>query len=252
MRKIVCFTFFSIIACAAVSLAPSTLLSGDIDFLIPGVSLETVSFEAGASVQYLTISEAYGVLDTTMAGLSVIEAETDSFLLEIVSSSWPVLSSETVAVRLWLSPDIRSAGTSGEVRSAIMSIIVKIGDDDFREPSVEEIEDFGLDRLFLSFEGETERRDMGEQIIETPAGEFACMLTEFYRSSDEHMDLGGVKAVKHEEEISLLLVSDDVPFWGLVRSRVETSSHTRLTSSRRKPRPKVTVTESVLISSSRK
>ena len=59
---------------------------------------------------------------------------------------------------------------------------------------------------------------------------------------------GPFGAIVVEEETSRLLVSDDVPFWGLVRSRVETSSHTRLESSRRKPRPKVTITESILIS----
>lgn len=234
--------------CAALLLVPSALLSGDIDFLIPGVSLETVSFEPGSSVQYLIISEAYGILDTTMAGLSVIESEKDSFLLEIVSSSWPVMSSETVAVRLWLSPDIRSAGSAEDVRGSIRSIMVMMDEDGFREPSPEEVEDFGLERLFLSFDGETERREFGEETVETPAGEYRCTLTEFYRSSDEMLDLGGVKAVKHEEETSRLLVSDDVPFWGLVRSRVETSSQTQLTSSRRRPRPKVTITESVLIS----
>ena len=126
------------------SLVPSGLIAGDIDFLIPGVSLENVSFEEGSSVRYLIISEAYGVLDTTMAGLSVIESEKDSFLLEIVSSSWPVMSSETVAVRLWLSPDIRSAGSAEDVRTAIRSVMVKMDEDGFREPSSEEIEDFGL------------------------------------------------------------------------------------------------------------
>ncbi|MBU8921903.1 MAG: hypothetical protein KOO63_08790 [Bacteroidales bacterium] len=248
MRKTAFFTVVPVLACAVILIAASALPAGDIDFLIPGVSLETVSFEPGSSVQYLIISEAYGVLDTTMAGLGVIESEKDSFLLEIVSSSWPVMSSETVAVRLWLSPDIISAGSAEDVRASIRSIIVRMGEDDFREPSAEEIEDFGLERLFLSFDGETERRELGEETVETPAGDYLCSLAEFYRSSDEMLDLGGVKAVRHEEETSRLLVSDDVPFWGLVRSRVETSSHTRLESSRRKPRPKVTITESVLIS----
>jgi hypothetical protein len=240
-----------IFLCAAICLVPSGLSAGDIDFLIPGVSLESVSFEPGTSVQYLIISEAYGILDSTMAGLSVIESEADTFLLEIVSSSWPVMSSETVAVRLWLSPDIISAGSAEEVRGAIRSISVRIDEDDFREPTDEEVEDFGLERLFLSFEGETEIRELGDEIARTPSGEYLCKSTEFYRSSDEDLDLGGVKAVRHEEETSRLLVSAEVPFWGLVRSRVETSSYTRLESSRRRPRPKVTITESVLISFTR-
>ncbi len=66
------------------------------------------------------------------------------------------------------------------------------------------------------------------------------------------VELGGVGALRCEREETLIWLSPDVPFWGLVRSRIERESSTELQGDHRfQPKPKRTVTGSVLLSFSR-
>ncbi|HSG27220.1 MAG TPA: hypothetical protein VLA34_01980, partial [Candidatus Krumholzibacterium sp.] len=192
-------------------------VSAGVDFIVPGVSLKSVVFEEGASVSYMIISEAYDVMDTTMATLKVLSAGSGGYELEIVSSSWPVVTGETVTVRLGLGAGIESASTPDEVGALIRKVLVREGTGEFREPTGEELEEFGIERLFLrEREGMTEERLPG-RAVRTPAGEFQCEVTSFHRSVTSRVDLGGVGADRFEEEKSTVMTSGDVPFWGLVR-----------------------------------
>lgn len=238
---------------AAVLLLTAFAAEAKVDFLVPGVSLQSVAFEEGASVSYMIVSEAYGVRDTTMAGLSVIESGPEGIVLEVVSSSWPVVASETVTARLEMDAAIVSASTTEEVRSLIRKVLVSEGGGAMREPTGEELDDFGMERLFIRDEGGMDVQQRPSEHVATPAGEFLCDVTIYSRASTRRVDLGGVGAERTEEETSTLMTSKDVPFWGLVRSRVERSSWTKLDSSRRggSPRAKVTITESILSGFSR-
>ncbi len=229
--------------------SPFVSLAGGIDFLVPGVSLESVEFRAGSSVLYMITSEACDVVDTTMVGLSVIGDSQNVFLLEIVSSTWPPQAEETVTARLRLAGRVVSAGSVGEVRDCIVGISVKNGAEPFREPSEDEIEDFGIEKLFLPVERNVGRKDLGTEKVNTPAGLFECHGVEYLKSSTRPVELGGVKAERFEEERSTLELSREVPLWGLVTSRVERTVYTRLepSGSKIRPVPRITVTRAVLM-----
>ena len=63
------------------------------------------------------------------------------------------------------------------------------------------------------------------------------------------VQLGGVEAMRYEREETLIWLSPEIPFWGLVRSRIERESSTVPSSgSRFQPRPRTTLTESILLS----
>ncbi len=224
--------------------------AGEIDLLIPGVSLRSVSFAGRASVEYLIVSEAYSVYDTSSVRLSVLESEGGKFLLEIFSSPFPEIEEETVTVRLLLMHGISEAGTPEEARGFIEKVFLKEGSGSFAEQTEEEIDGFDLDRLFISDGGSRKERTWGPEEVETPAGSFECIMSEFFRSATDTVKLGGLDAERFEEETSILMVSEKVPFWGVVRSRVEKKSYTRLSGvskQGRPPSPKVTVTESILV-----
>lgn len=235
-------------AAIALLLSPAPRAAG-VDFLVPGVSLESVGFEAGSSVLYMVISRTADVADTTTVGISVLDDSRGVFLVEIMSSTWPPRDEETVTARLHIDGRIVSATSVDEVRDRIIGISIRDGLEPFREPSEEEIDDFGMERLFPPVDSSAVKKDLGVEKISTPAGLFESSVVEYVKSSSRPVDLGGVKAERTEEERSTLMLSPRVPLWGLVRSRVERTAHTRLESSKSKIRPvsRVTVTEAVLV-----
>lgn len=221
----------------------------EVDFLVPGVSLESVDFRPGTSVSYLIISEAHGVRDTSLVSLTVDSADTAGVGLEIVSSPYPFDETEAVAVRLTLCPGIRDIATPDEFYACIGDILVREGTDPMREPSIEEIEEFDIDRLFLKRREGLRREQRSPELVSVPAGEFSCEVYEYFRSDRRPVEMGGIEAVRLEEERSILRICPEVPFWGLVSSRVERSSSTEQGEGDRawRMRPRVTVTESVLL-----
>lgn len=235
-------------ALACMTQPPSPAGAADVDFLVPGVSLGSIEFEKGAAVSYLVISEAHGIRDTSTVGLEVICSGGEDIELEIVSSDWPGSVEETVAVRLRLCPEAGEAASAEEFFSCVRSIRVREGAGEYREPSPEEIGDFEIERLFLGGGEGTETRSLGEEEIATPAGTFECRVLEHARAETREISLGGFEAVRSEKEISVLHMSSRVPFWGLVRSRVERRVTTEYSGEASAPpsRPAVTVTESVL------
>jgi hypothetical protein len=216
---------------------------------VPGVSLHSIDFTAGTSVSYLIISEAHGIRDSSLVTLEVTGIDSGAAILEITSTTWPPVDAEMVTVRLTLCADAGRMSTPEEFYACISDILVKDGTEPFREPSMEELEDFDIGRLFLKRNEGFQRQELEPERVEVPAGIFPCEVFEYFRSDRRDVAMGGITAERFEDERSILRISSEVPFWGLVRSRVERSSKTVYPGGRnqREARPKVTVTESVLL-----
>jgi hypothetical protein len=169
--------------------------------------------------------------------------------LEIYSAPVPVREEEAVTVRL--SIEVRSAGitSADELRDCIGDIEVRDGIGPFRVPDEEEIADFELERIFFQRGGGVVERDLGTERVETGAGTFLCAVTELSEESRRAVKLGGIDAERVEREASTIWLSPDVPFWGMVRSRVERSRETKILADAPAVRlaPQVTVTASILI-----
>lgn len=230
--------------------APLSVHGGNVDFLIPGVSLESLTFDAGARVTYLVVGEAYGTSDSSLVELAVIDHSDGMAMIEISSSPFPETVEEKVAVRILLDVRVRSIRSPDTFYDYVKEIYVKEGVNTFREPTEEEIRDYDLETIFIKEAGDAERAVPGEEEVTTPAGTFRCTVNALSRSTVKPVNLGGVEAETRELERSVLWLSDEVPFWGLVRSRVESSRSTTILGGSRKraTKPRTVVTESVLFS----
>jgi hypothetical protein len=230
--------------------APASTCATELDFLVPGISLRSVSFEAGTAVSYLIISESYGVADTSVVELAVLDAESTTVLLEVSTSPYPRTPGETVWVRLRLEEGVRYIESSDEFMSFAREILVKEGEEGgFERPADEDIEELELERMFLPSRTDTGRVQLGPEEVETSAGLFQCDKFGIVEEQTMQVNLGGIEAVRYEREETFIWLSPEVPFWGLVRSRIERESSTSLPGRPRfQPRPKSTVTESILVS----
>ena len=68
------------------ALVPADSPAGGLDFLLPGISLRSVEFDSGSSVTYMIISESYGIPDTSMVELAILEADVGSAIIEVSTS----------------------------------------------------------------------------------------------------------------------------------------------------------------------
>jgi hypothetical protein len=242
----ICIALAAFVPCAA----PASAGAAELDFLVPGISLRSVSFEAGTSVSYIIISESYGVADTSVVELAVLETGRGTVLLEVSTSPYPRIPDETVWVRLRLEEGVREIESSDQFMSFVSEVLVREGGSGgFERPESEEIEELELERMFLPSKADTERVPLGSEEIETPAGGFMCDKFGFEDERSMQVQLGGIEAVRYEREATLIWLSPEIPFWGLVRSRIERESSTSLPAETRfQPRPRTTITESILVS----
>ena len=244
---------FLAVACL-VMLLPQGARGEKLDFLVPGVSLDMVSFDAGTSVTYLIIAEAYGEKDSSLVHLAVIDLVGDDVVLEIASSPYPESGEETITVRLRIAEDVKTITSPDEFYTYLKEIHVRDGCEPFRSPTEDEIEDFELEKMFLPAGERMERTVHPPEIRETLVGDFTCEKVELRRSDVRPVSLGGIQAERLEEERSTLWLSPDVPFWGLVQSRVERRTATKILmpGRQREVEPRITVTESILLSFKRR
>jgi len=249
-RALSALVIFIIICISLPCAAPGYAAAASLDFLVPGISLRSVAFESGARVAYLIISESYGIADTSVVELAVLEADGGTVLLEVSTSPYPRTPDETVWVRLRLEEGVREIESSEEFMSYVREVLVREGGTGiFERPENEEIEELELERMFLPSGADTERVPLGREEVETPAGRFSCDAYVMKSERSAQVQLGGVEAVRYEREETRIWLSPDIPFWGLVRSRIERESSTSMPHMPRfQPRPKTTVTESVLVS----
>ena len=242
--------FYLFIVLSVVVIPPASAGAAGLDFLVPGISLRSVAFEAGTGVSYLVISESYGVADTSVVELAVLEADGTTSLIEVSTSPFPRTPEETVWVRLRLEDGVRHIESSDEFMSFVREVLVREGGSGrFERPEEEDIEELELERMFLPSRADTVRVPLGPEEIETAAGLFRCEKFGIMDERTMQVYLGGIEALRYEREETHIWLSPEVPFWGLVRSRIERESSTRLPDRPRfQPKPKSTVTESILVS----
>ena len=220
-----------------------------IDFLVPGMSLESVSLVPGSRVSYLVTSQSFGVTDSSYVELRVLDRAGGAFRLEIFSSPYPRSKEGSTTIRLRLAERVTSATTSEAFRSCLEEIRIREGAGAFRSPTQKELDDLDIEGLFVRANDHSERRVLEPARIATPAGSFLCDGAELSRKETRQVSLGGVQAERTEEMTSRLWLSREVPLWGLVKSRIEKTDLTRSSVARAGGQPpRVTVTESVLLS----
>lgn len=244
-------TRLTIAACAAALLLAAPVAAGTVDFLVPGVSLAAIEFEPGARVSYFIVSEAFGVPDTSVVDLAVLEHQMGEVLLEVASSPWPRARSETFTVRLRLVDRVREIFSPEEFRECVLEILVRDGEEPFREPGEEELDELDIDGIFIRSRENADRRSLGTELVETGAGSFLCEKSEIVDSVVRPVTIGGINARRVESERTVLWTSIEVPFWGLVRSRVERASTTEYPGSEQAA-PRLSTTESLLRTLSRR
>jgi len=211
--------------CAASESAAAA--GGDADFLIPGLDFSTVSFRRGAAVEYLVVSEAYGVRDSSRVRLSVISSSGGLTELEITTAPWTAGSEEALFLRVLFSDSLKEAQSADELYSYIISAQVREGDEPFRKASRDEIEDYELGELFLE-SGEAQRERLEDELVSTPAGDFRCQVYRYRKEKKDTVNLGGNDALRLEKKTSFLHLCGAIPLTGLARSETTRESRTEL------------------------
>jgi hypothetical protein len=219
-----------------------------IDFLVPGMSLESVSLVPGARVSYLVISKSFGASDSSFVEIDVLEHAGGAFRLEIVSSPYPRSKQESVTVRLRLSERVTAAVSAESFRACMLDVAIKEGTGAFRTPTADELDDMDLESIFVRESDGMQRTRLEPDSIATPAGVFLCEGAEYARDETRPVSLGGVDARRIEEEKSRVWISRDIPLWGLVKSTVEKRSRTIAAGvPASESRARETSTESILL-----
>ena len=239
-----------LLACAsALAGPPCPARAAKVDFLLPGMSLESAAFVPGARVSYLVISKSFGAADSSYLELRVLDRAKGAFRLEVVSSPYPRSKKESTTIRLRIADRITSLASPDSFASCLLGIQIKEGTGSFREPSAREIDDMDLESMFLRTDDSLRRAPLGTAVIKVPAGVFSCEGAEHSRESSRPVSLGGVPARRIEEEKIRVWISRDVPFWGLVKSSIDRKSRTTAAGAGDSAsRPRETATESVLLS----
>ncbi len=239
-----------VLACAfLLAGAPAPARAAGVDFLVPGMSLESVSLVPGARVSYLVVSKSFGAADSSFVELRVLEHAKGTFRLEIVHSPYPRSKEESVTVRLRLSERATSVTSPESFRACLLDVRIREGTGAFREPTEGELDDMDIESIFLRPQEGALRTPLASAKIGVPAGVFLCDGAEYSRDESRSVSLGGVQARRFEEEKSRIWISRDVPLWGLVKSTVEKRSRTIAAGvPASEARSRETATESILLS----
>ncbi|MFO7915108.1 MAG: hypothetical protein R6U43_05395 [Candidatus Krumholzibacteriales bacterium] len=201
--------------------------SGESGVMVPGINPRDITFREGERVQYLVISEAYGIRDSSLVTFSVFRRTGSEAGIEIESAPIPADSAEAVVVRIVLSGQALNPGCSDSDSLRFESVILKKGSEPFRALTGEEKAEIDINDYFFD-PSKYRKTPLPRDTLTTPAGEFFCESMEFTRSSRDEMNLGGNRAVRFEEVKALLWRSEQVPLWGLVRSEVISSRRTEI------------------------
>jgi len=220
-----------------------------VDFLVPGVPLESVSLAPGARVSYLVITSSFGAVDSSYVELRVLDRAKGEVRLEVVSSPYPRKAAESITVRLRLLDRVGAISSPAEFAPCLREMLIREGTGKFRPATQKERDEFDAEALFLPADGDAERAELGTASITVPAGVFRCAGVRISKRTSRTLDLGGIRTERIEEETSTVRVSPLVPFWGLVTATVEKRSITKSSAARQgSSAPRVTTTESILLS----
>ncbi len=234
-------------AAIALSLAVAAVPAAAVDFLVPGVSLGSVSLEPGARVRYLVVTQSFGSSDSSQVELAVLSHGRGEVRLEVSTAPYPPSRDETFTVRLRLAESVTSIESAEEFRGCLREIRIREGDEGFRAPTDDELDELAIEDLFVQSSAGAERRALESGKVAVPAGSFTCSGIETSRRSARTVTLGGVRAERTEEEVTRIYLSRDVPLWGLVKSRMEKRSMMRREGAPAAA-PRITITESTLLS----
>lgn len=217
-----------------------------IDLLVPGISLGSVALVKGAMVSYLVVTESFGASDSSWVQLEVLSRAGGEIKLQVSTAPYPPRRSEIFTVRLQLSEKVVSISSPDEFKACVRSIRVREGLSAFREPTKEELDEMAIEDLFLRRGDDCSKSDISISILNVPAGTFECSGLQTNKRSERNVSLGGVSALRIEEEITRIWLSQQVPLWGLVKSRMERKTSIRRSGSS-ETADRLTIVESMLI-----
>ncbi|MBD3178362.1 MAG: hypothetical protein GF417_01560 [Candidatus Latescibacteria bacterium] len=198
-------------------------------FLIPIANPAEVVFREGDKTEYLLISEAYGVRDSSLISISVLKQSGSRVGIEIESVPIAAEPADTLIMRITMSVLDKEGESSDSSRVKFDTIMIRNGSEPFRAVSDKKKEDLQIDKFFFDPEGYS-RLSLPEERVMTPAGAFICRPVEFRKSSSYEINMGGNRAVRNETTRAVLCRSPGVPLWGLVRSEVVRERSTEIDS----------------------
>ncbi len=203
------------------------------DWLLPGIDLRGVRFEAGAWCRYRVIDEAEGIRDTTVVDVSVPidgavgpvrHGSATAWWVEFANGAPGTPESERDVLRVLVDADITKRARGDSLAAYVRGYWVRRGGGAVEPGDLAE-----LDRLTLG--SDATWNELPDTTVETEAGRFACHRRVRVRRDDRRTPRGRVTVVLRRVDRWTLWLSDDVPLFGLVACRID-----RLRESRTEPR----------------
>lgn len=204
------------------------------DWLVPGLDLREVAFEAGAWCRYRVVDEADGVRDTTVVDVSVpVDGAVGgapgraprAWWIEFASG--PPGADETArdVLRVLVDADIARGARGDSLSAYVRGYWVRRAGGRVEPGDLAE-----LDRLTLDA-GVGGWGALPDTVVTTPAGRFVCRRRVRTRLESRRRRQGRVTVIVQRRDRWTLLLCDAVPLFRLVRCRVD-----RLRESRTEPR----------------
>jgi len=241
-----CSYYFSIIFIVLFLSVSTGELYGSIDFIIPGLFLDSLSVGESCSVKYLVVNQVFGEKDSTELLIDYVLNPGNNPEIHISSFSFSEGREDTFSVVILFKRPPENIHSSDEFKDSIKEILVKEGDQPLRHPSEDELRRFGFDELFSRPDFDEVSVSPGKELINTSCGDFECRVRGYKQVNRKKVKLGGIDAVKVEEISVTLWKSADVPLFNLVKSRIERKRVTRPIGSYgleiSKPRKSITTT----------
>lgn len=213
-----------------------------IDFLIPGLEVSTLRFEVGSWVRYVSGTLAEGQADSSLVQIGVVGQEGDDlYWVEFVSETPGEGEASRIGVRFLISSEVVHASSRDEVLERVHRIIVQRGDRSPEEKTLDTLADRKLVPILERDEGES--RDLGAETLTVGESSFLCRHLLVVTERVREIPLGQKTLIRSERVEAHTWISDQVPFWGLVRSSTVRRSEARTTGGRPFPGMGVRVTK---------
>lgn len=210
MRRVLQFVFF---VCLLAAAAPAHA----VDFLIPGLEVGRLRFQVGSWVRYLSGTMAEGQSDTSIVLIGVVGSEgSDLYWVEFVSETPGMGPESRVGVRFLIDQSVIDAGSRDEVIEKVHRIIVQRG---LRPPEEEALESLENEKLVPVFERSAgEDRLLEEETLPVGGSVVHCRHRLVVSEESKEIPLGKRTLERTERTEAHTWVSEQVPFWGLVKS----------------------------------
>jgi len=194
---------------------------GRVDFILPGLFLDSLSVRESCSVRYLVVNEAFGEKDSTELMIDYDPHSGDLPEIRILSMPLAGGQEDTFLVRISFKRLPENIHSPDEFRDCIEEILFKSGDQPLRHPTEEELKKVGFNELFSKPGFNEGPVSMKGELVKTSLGDFKCKVREFKRVTKKKVRLGGIDALKMDEIHVTLWKSVEIPIFNLVKSRIE-------------------------------